>query len=71
MKFKCLTSEFHGHNDHGAATGRRHTIVDWIRDNLGFTSLQSQRLDDIVAATERPRERRCACCWNGESAGEA
>ena len=44
-------------------------MVDWIRSNLGLTTLQYQKLDDMVAAIGLPREQLCTYCWNGESAG--
>jgi len=46
-------------------------MVDWIRDNLGLTTLRYQRLDDMVAAIGMPREKLCTYCWNGESSGGA
>jgi len=51
-----------------AATERHCAMVDWIRDSLGLTTLQYQRLDDMVAAIGLPRERLCTYCWTGESA---
>ncbi len=50
------------------ATERHCAMVDWIRDSLGLTTLQYQRLDDMVAAIGLPRERLCTYCWTGESA---
>ena len=46
-------------------------MVEWIRGNLGLTTLQYQKLDDMVAAIGLPREKLCTYCWNGESQGEA
>jgi amidophosphoribosyltransferase len=43
-----------------------HAMVGWIRENLGLTTLQYQRLDAMVAAIGLPRERLCTYCWNGE-----
>ncbi|MGE5198390.1 MAG: amidophosphoribosyltransferase, partial [Rhodospirillaceae bacterium] len=51
------------------ATERYQAMVDWIRGNLGLTTLQYQRLDDMVAAIGLPREKLCTYCWTGESAG--
>lgn len=42
-------------------------MVDWIRDDLGVTSLNYQRLDDMVDAIGIPRERLCLYCWNGQN----
>jgi amidophosphoribosyltransferase len=50
------------------STDRYHAMVAWIRDSLGLTTLQYQRLDDMVAAIGLPRERLCTYCWNGQSA---
>jgi amidophosphoribosyltransferase len=43
-------------------------MVDWIRENLGLTTLEYQRLDAMVAAIGLPRERLCTYCWNGGQA---
>jgi len=47
-------------------TGTTHGGLD--RGSLGLTTLQYQRLDDMVAAIGLPREKLCTYCWNGESA---
>ena len=41
-------------------------MVEYIRKNLGFTSLAFQRLDDVVAAIGLPKERLCTYCWDGK-----
>ncbi|MCU0251825.1 MAG: amidophosphoribosyltransferase [Vicinamibacterales bacterium] len=51
------------------STDRYHAMVDWIRGNLGLTTLQYQTLEDMVAAIGLPREQLCTYCWTGESAG--
>jgi len=40
-------------------------MVEAIRSRLGLTSLQYQRLDDLVAAIGLPSEKLCTYCWNG------
>ena len=40
-------------------------MVEAIRARLGLSSLQYQRLDDLVAAIGLPKERLCTYCWNG------
>jgi len=40
-------------------------MVERIRQHLGLTTLQYQRLDDLVAAIGLPPERVCTYCWNG------
>ncbi len=41
-------------------------MVEYIRKNLGLTSLAFQRLDDLIAAIGLPRERLCTYCWDGK-----
>ena len=41
-------------------------MVEYIRKNLGLTSLAFQRLDDLVAAIGLPKERLCTYCWEGK-----
>jgi len=40
-------------------------MVESIRRRLGLTSLQYQRLDDLVAAIGLPRQQLCTYCWSG------
>ncbi len=40
-------------------------MVEHIRSNMGLTTLQYQRLDDMISAIGLPRERLCTYCWNG------
>jgi amidophosphoribosyltransferase len=41
-------------------------MVEAVRARLGLTSLQYQRLDDLIAAIGLPRERVCTYCWDGK-----
>lgn len=41
-------------------------MVERIRHRLGLTTLQYQRLDDLVAAIGLPKERLCTYCWDGK-----
>jgi len=41
-------------------------MVEWIRDDIGATTLRYQTLDDMIKAIGLPRERLCTYCWNGE-----
>lgn len=43
------------------------TMVEQIRKNLDFTSLQYQKLDDLVEAIGLPKEKLCTHCWDGSS----
>lgn len=47
------------------ASGRHATMVERIRQQLGLTSLQYQKLDDLVAAIGLPKSRLCTYCWDG------
>jgi amidophosphoribosyltransferase len=51
------------------STDRYRSMVEWIGKTMGLTTLQYQRLDDMVAAIGLPREQLCTYCWNGESEG--
>ncbi|MCX6998336.1 MAG: amidophosphoribosyltransferase [Kiritimatiellaeota bacterium] len=41
-------------------------MLEVIRQELGLTTLQYQRLDDLVEAIGLPREKLCTYCWSGE-----
>lgn len=41
------------------------TMVEWIAQDLGATSLQYQLLDDMVEAIGLPKEKLCLYCWIG------
>jgi glutamine phosphoribosylpyrophosphate amidotransferase len=41
-------------------------MVEWIRKDLGVTSLRYQLLDDMVEAIGLPKERLCLYCWIGK-----
>jgi amidophosphoribosyltransferase len=40
-------------------------MVERIRVRLGLTSLEYQRLDDLVAAIGLPKDKLCTYCWDG------
>ncbi|MCX5684539.1 MAG: amidophosphoribosyltransferase [Planctomycetota bacterium] len=40
-------------------------MVESIRKRLNLTTLQYQRLDDLVAAIGLPKEKLCTYCWDG------
>jgi amidophosphoribosyltransferase len=44
-------------------------MVDWIRGDLGLTSLRYQKMGDIVKAIGLPKGRLCTHCWDGSSFG--
>lgn len=41
-------------------------MVEEIRKEMGFTSLQFNRLDDMLDATGLPHDRLCTYCWDGK-----
>jgi len=40
-------------------------MVERVRLRLGLTSLDYQRLDDLVAAIGLPKDKLCTYCWDG------
>jgi len=40
-------------------------MVEVIRQRLNLTTLQYQRLEDLVAAIGLPKEKLCTYCWDG------
>ncbi len=48
-------------------TDRYHAMIEKIREQIGVTSLQYQRLDDLVEAIGLPKEQLCTHCWDGSS----
>jgi amidophosphoribosyltransferase len=47
---------------------RHCAMVEAVRERLGLTSLQYQRLDDLVEAIGLPKEKLCTYCWDGVEA---
>jgi amidophosphoribosyltransferase len=45
---------------------RCRAMVERIRHRLGLTTLQYQRLDDLVNAIGLPKETLCTYCWDGQ-----
>lgn len=41
-------------------------MIEEIRKELNFTSLQYNRLDDMLASVGIPAENLCTYCWNGK-----
>ena len=52
-----------------AGSEKYEAMVERIRQRLGLTSLQYQRLDDLVAAIGLPKEKLCTYCWDGVGVG--
>jgi amidophosphoribosyltransferase len=47
--------------------GKHEAMVEQIRKRLDFTSLQYQKLDDLVKAIGLPKDKLCTHCWDGSS----
>jgi len=43
-------------------------MVEAVRRRLNLTTLEYQRLDDLVAAIGLPKEKLCTFCWDGAEA---
>jgi amidophosphoribosyltransferase len=41
-------------------------MVEWIRKELGVTTLRYQKIDDMVKAIGLPKEKLCLYCWTGD-----
>ncbi len=47
-------------------TERYKNMVEMIRQELHFTTLAYNRLDDMIEATGLPADKLCTYCWSGE-----
>ena len=50
-----------------AGSEKNRAMVDQIRQRLKLTSLQYQKLEDLVEAIGLPKEKLCTHCWDGSS----
>ncbi|MFC1782736.1 hypothetical protein ACFL02_04015, partial [Planctomycetota bacterium] len=50
--------------DHNSDKYRR--MLEWIRKDLGVTTLRYQTVEDMVKAIGRPKEKLCLYCWTGQ-----
>ncbi len=50
-----------------AGSQKNLAMVDNIRQRLKLTSLQYQKLEDLVAAIGLPKEKMCTHCWDASS----
>ena len=50
-----------------AGSERNMAMIDTIRKRLKLTSLQFQKLEDIVKAVGLPKNKLCTHCWDGSS----
>jgi amidophosphoribosyltransferase len=42
-------------------------MVENVRKRIGVTTLQYQKLEDLIEAIGLSRERVCTHCWEGKS----
>jgi amidophosphoribosyltransferase len=49
-------------------SGKFKAMVEAVRRRLNLTTLEYQRLDDLVAAIGLPKEKLCTFCWDGAEA---
>jgi amidophosphoribosyltransferase len=47
-------------------SGKYKAMVEWIRRDIGVTSLRYQTVDDMVKSIGLPRGKLCLYCWTGE-----
>ena len=47
-------------------SGKYPKMVEWIRRELGATTLRYQTIEDMIRAIGLPREKLCLHCWVGE-----
>jgi len=47
-------------------SGEYNQMVEWIKKDLGVTSLRYQRLKDMVEAIGLPEKDLCLYCWTGQ-----
>ena len=50
-----------------AGSEKNRAMVDKVRQRLKLTSLQYQKLDDLVEAIGLPKDKLCTHCWDGSS----
>ncbi|NQT77890.1 MAG: amidophosphoribosyltransferase [Bacteroidetes bacterium] len=48
-------------------TDRYYAMIEKIRERIGVTTLQYQKLNDLVEAIGLPKEKLCTHCWDGSS----
>lgn len=48
------------------ASPKYRKMVDWIKRDIGVTTLRYQTVDDMVKAIGLPKEKLCHYCWTGK-----
>jgi amidophosphoribosyltransferase len=54
-------SEYTDHNSQ-----KYQQMVEWIKKDLGVTTLRYQTIENMVKAIGRPKEKLCLYCWTGQ-----
>jgi amidophosphoribosyltransferase len=49
--------------DHTSADYKK--MIEWIRKDMGVTTLRYQTVEDMVKAVGLPQEKLCLYCWTG------
>ena len=47
-------------------SGKYKKMVEWIKKDLGVTTLKYQKLSDMVDAIGLPKDKLCTYCWTGK-----
>lgn len=42
-------------------------MIEWITRDIGATTIQYQRIDDMIGAIGLPSEKLCTYCWTGKT----
>jgi amidophosphoribosyltransferase len=68
MAIKEIEGNEEAHLDeYASGRGEKYcAMVEKIRTRLGLTTLQYQKLEDLVQAIGLPREKICTYCWDGK-----
>lgn len=48
-------------------TKEHKALVEWIRKDVGVTTLKYQRLEDMIKAIGMPKNKLCLYCWTGRT----
>ena len=66
---KALEGDEKAHLTDYAAAGseKNRLMIEYIRQQLGLTTLKYQTLEDLVQAIGLPKDDLCTHCWDGSS----
>ena len=72
MAARKAIKDIEGHDIEDVSEYINHTtkkyqkMIEWIRKDIGVTTLRYQTLGDMIKAIGIQREKLCTYCWNGE-----